>query len=111
MNAIDQSLNRVPCHTDWQRYDSPTVLRRHGRGFLERLWRPQSSEPNQQPLSRPELTALAESFGGVCLPAQDELLLLFGDGHWARRCQTQLHKLGFETVRFGCQVQLTGFSR
>jgi hypothetical protein len=47
----------------------------------------------------------------VCLPAQDELLLLFGDGHWARRCQTQLHKLGIESVRFGCQVQLTGFSR
>jgi hypothetical protein len=25
MNAIDQSFNRIPCHTDWQRYDSPTV--------------------------------------------------------------------------------------
>jgi len=47
----------------------------------------------------------------VCLPAQNELLLLFGDGHWARRCQIQLNKLGIETVRFGCQVQLTGFSR
>ncbi|WP_082877620.1 hypothetical protein [Methylomonas koyamae] len=111
MNAIDQSLNRLPCHTDWQRYDSPTVLRRHGRGFLERLWRPQSIGPDPQSLSQPELNSLVESFGGICLPAQDELLLLFGDGHWARRCQTQLHKLGIETVRFGCQVQLTGFSR
>ena len=37
MNAIDQSSNRLPIHTDWQRYDSPTVLRRHGLGFLERL--------------------------------------------------------------------------
>ena len=111
MNAIDQSLNRLPCHTDWRRYDSPTVIRRHGRGFLERLWRPQGNEPNPQTLSQPELTSLAESFGGVCLPAQDELLLLFGDGQWARRCQIQLRKLGIETVRFGCQVQLTGFSR
>lgn len=33
MNAIDQSSNRIPCHTDWHRYDSPTVLRRHGRVF------------------------------------------------------------------------------
>ena len=40
MNAIDQSLNRLPCHTDWRRYDSPTVLRRHGRSFLERSWKP-----------------------------------------------------------------------
>jgi hypothetical protein len=39
MNAIDQSSNRIPCHTDWHRYDSPTVLRRHGRGFLERSWK------------------------------------------------------------------------
>jgi len=111
MNAIDQSLNRLPCHTDWQRYDSPTVLRRHGRGFLERLWQPQSIGPDPQSLSQPELNSLVESFGGICLPAQDELLLLFGDGHWARRCQIQLRKLGIETVRFGCHVQLTGLSR
>ena len=32
-------LKRIPCHIDWHRYDSPTVLRRHGRGFLERSWK------------------------------------------------------------------------
>ena len=36
MNAIDQSFNRIRNYTDWKRYESPTVLRRYGRGFLER---------------------------------------------------------------------------
>ena len=40
MNTIEQAFNRSPCDTDWRRYDTPTVLRRHGRGFLERTWKP-----------------------------------------------------------------------
>ena len=35
-----KSPNRLPIHNDWQRYDSPTVFRKHGREFLERQRRP-----------------------------------------------------------------------
>ena len=35
----DKSENLLPWCTDWHRYDTPTVLRRHGREYLERFWR------------------------------------------------------------------------
>jgi len=103
----DQSLNRIPCYTDWHRYESPTVIRRHGRGFLERIWKP--GQRYQEPgLSRSELVILVESFGGVCLLIKDQTLLLFADYHWARRCQHQLSKRGVSTMRLGCYLQLQG---
>jgi hypothetical protein len=111
MNAIDQSLNRMPCHTDWRRYDSPTVLRRHGRGFLERTWRSsQLSQTNLEPhpLSGAELKDLAESYGGLCFRSEDKILLLFADYHWARRCQRQLQTRGVNGIRMGCHIQLPG---
>jgi hypothetical protein len=104
MNAIDQSSNRIPCHTDWHRYDSPTVLRRHGRGFLERSWKPGYSAT----LSKTELNSLVESYGGHCLTTADHQLLIFDDHHWARRCDNQLVKLGLSTQRWGCHIQLHG---
>ena len=38
------------------------------------------------PLSGAELKDLAESYGGLCFRSEDEILLLFADYHWARRC-------------------------
>lgn len=108
MNAIDQSSNRIPCHTDWHRYDSPTVLRRHGRGFLERSWKPGWPAKNPATLSKTELYSLVESYGGQCLTTVDHLLLIFDDYRWARRCETQLVKLGLSTQRWGCHIQLHG---
>ena len=55
MNAINQSSNRIPCHTDWHRYDSPTVFRRHGRDFLERSWKVGWAAKTTASLSKTEL--------------------------------------------------------
>lgn len=108
MNAIDQSFNRMPCHTDWRRYDSPTVLRRHGRGFLERSWRPNQLNPERHQLSKTELKNLVESYGGLCVCSADKILLLFADYHWAKRCQHHLNERGIQNIRLGCHIQLSG---
>ena len=106
MNTIDQAFNRSPCHTDWRRYDSPTVLRRQGRGFLERTWKPDQFSQEQHALSKPELETLVESYGGLCLPSADQTVLLFADYHWAKRCQHLLSQRGVSTLRCGCHLQL-----
>ncbi|PPD46937.1 MAG: hypothetical protein CTY16_08335 [Methylobacter sp.] len=108
MNAIDQSLNRIPCHTDWHRYDSPTVIRRHGRSFLERSWKPAWATKTPVKLSLTELHTLVDSYGGHCVATVDYQLLLFDDHHRARRCDSQLIKLGLSTQRWGCHIQLFG---
>ena len=33
------SHNRMPCALDWQRYDSPAVVRKHGVEYLNRIRR------------------------------------------------------------------------
>jgi hypothetical protein len=108
MNTNDQAFNRSPCHTDWQRFDIPTVLRRQGRGFLERTWKPEQLNQEQHALSKPELETLVASYGGLCLSSADNLLLIFDDYHWARRCQNLLDKRGVLATRFGCYLQLPG---
>jgi hypothetical protein len=42
-----QSRNPLPWSQDWHRYDAPAVIRKHGREFLERLWR--ESQPPALP--------------------------------------------------------------
>ena len=106
---IDPLFNPSPHYTNWQLYDSPTVLRRQGRGFLERFWKPDQLNPlNQEPysLSKSELETLVTSFGGVCRHLSDQMLLIFDDTHRARRCEAQLVKLGLSTQRWGCHIQL-----
>jgi hypothetical protein len=106
MKAFDPLLQTNPCFTDWGRFDSPTVLRRQGRGFLERSWKPDPLSQELHTLSLPELETLVASFGGQCLTTPDHPLLLFDDTHWARRCDVQLIKLGLSTQRWGCHIQL-----
>ena len=108
MNAINQSSNRIPCHTDWHRYDSPTVFRRHGRDFLERSWKTGWAAKTTATLSKTELQNLVESYGGRYLTKVGHLLLIFEDSHWARRCDMQLIKRGLSTQRCGCHIQLHG---
>ena len=113
MNINDQAFNRSPCHTDWRRYDTPTVLRRHGRGFLERFWKLDQLNPlnqEQYPLSKQELETLVASYGGVCSHLSDQMLLIFDDTHRARLCEAQLVKLGLSTQRWGCHIQLPASS-
>ncbi len=106
MNAIDQSFNRSPCSTDWRRYDSPTVLRRHGRDFLERTWKSGQFSQEQHALSKLELETLMKSYGGRCLSDPDRILWVFADDRWARRCQLQLIKRGVSTQQLGYHLKL-----
>jgi hypothetical protein len=106
MNTLDQSSNRIPYYTDWHRYDSATVLRRHSRGFLERFWKLGWPAKTPATLSNTELHRLVESYGGQCLTTNDHLLLVFDDPHWTRRCDNQLVKPGQSTQRWGCHIQL-----
>ena len=104
--TIDPAFNHSYCPTDWQRYKSPTVLRRQGRGFLERIWKHDQLGQEQHVLSWPELETLVDSYGGVCLPSAAQPLLVFADHHWARRCQLLLVKRGVASHRCGCHLQL-----
>jgi hypothetical protein len=106
MKTIDQSFNPSSGYTDWWRYDLPTVLRRQSRGFLEWSWKPDLPRPELHEVSIQELQTLVKSYGGQCLSTSDHPLLLFDDYHWARRCDTQLIKLGLSTQRWGCHIQL-----
>ena len=123
MNAINQSSNRIPSHTDWQRYDSPTVLRRHGRSFLERTWLSNWSTPLPAYLSEYELIRLVDNYCGQYVNTSDQPLLVFDDivldGDppvflvfddvvWARRCEMQLLKRGVKCQCWGCHIQLQG---
>lgn len=59
---FDKSENRLPWSTDWHRYDTPTVLRRQGREYLERFWRNSDSQPSRR--LRPVVEHLATLHGG-----------------------------------------------
>ena len=119
MNNIDTTtdplFNPSPHYTNWRLYDSPTVFRRQGRGFLERFWKSGQLNPvnvvnslnqDQYPLSKSELETLVASYGGICRHLPDLMLLIFDDTHRARRCETQLIKLGLSSQRWGCHIQL-----
>ena len=41
------SDNRMPCSLDWQRYDSPAVIRKHGPAYLNRIRR----SPHEIPIT------------------------------------------------------------
>lgn len=111
MNPTKPSVHRSLHTIDWRRYDIPTVLRRQGRGFLERTWKPGELDIELHELSRRELNILVESYGGVYLPSANQKLLRFSDYHWARRCQFQLLKRGIPSLRVGCHLQLQGHWR
>ena len=113
MNNIDTTtdplFNPSPLYTHWRLYDSPTVFRRQGRGFMERTWKTDQLNPHHQEqytLSKQELETLVTSYGGVCRHLPDQLLLIFDDTHRARRCEAQLIKLGQSNQRWGCHIQL-----
>ena len=118
MNKIDTTIdplfNRSPHYTNWQLYDSPTLFRRQGRGFMERFWISDQLNPlnpliqEQYTLSKLELETLVTSYGGVCRHLSEQMLLIFDDTHRARRCEAQLIKLGLSTQRWGCHIQLQG---
>ena len=67
MNAesLDRSENRLPWCTDWHRYDTPTVLRRHGREFLERFWREGDGSSLKRLYRHPSMSQHIVTLSGV----------------------------------------------
>lgn len=78
----DKSENRLPWCNDWRRYDTPTVLRKHGREYLERFWR--DSESTQTRRLKPVVEHLATLQGGEIIQ-NGEPMSLRVEMHLTRR--------------------------
>ena len=108
MNAITKSPNQLPHHEDWSRYDSPTVVRRHGREFLERTWKNSLRPRPAVAPSKAELREIVCAHGGEPITLAGLTLLFFPDVAKAIACETRLSSLGLALVRDGKQIQLLG---
>ena len=97
---MNKSPNLLPPHTEWQRYESPAVLRKHGREYLERLWSPATGEKSLEAA----IDRLARNFGAGIYATDDTILLFFENPEIAVSCARQLRR--FSEVG-AIQVQLT----
>ncbi len=90
---MNKSPNLLPSHTEWQRYESPTVLRKHGREYLERFWAPTNVDrPQASTIDR-----LARDLGAGVDTSEDTILLSFDDLEAAAACMRHLrHCSGLE---------------
>jgi hypothetical protein len=99
-NAMHKSPNLLPSHTDWQRYESPAVLRKHGREYLERFWAPSHGETALESA----LERMAKAFGAGIHASDDTILLCFENPEKAASCARHLRRFAeVETIL----VQLT----
>ena len=48
-DPLAKSANQLPWFNDWSRYDTPAVFRKHGREYMERLWRDTQGEQALEP--------------------------------------------------------------
>ncbi|MGX2041332.1 hypothetical protein ACWJKU_14540 [Methylocaldum sp. MU1018] len=86
---ITKSANRLPLHTDWERYETPAAVRKHGRQFLERIWRQLEGERPGSGLER-----IAQHFGARSFESEDATLLFFEDADQAAACARLLQETG-----------------
>jgi hypothetical protein len=86
---ITKSANRLPLHTDWERYETPAAVRKHGRQFLERIWRQLEGERPGSDLER-----IARHFGARSFESEDATLLFFDDAEQAAACARLLRQTG-----------------
>ena len=88
---IIKSANQVPLHTDWHRYETPAVVRKHGRQFLERIWMHMEGENPDAAISR-----IAKRFGAHVGESKDTTmtLLSFDDLELALACARTLREAG-----------------
>jgi hypothetical protein len=101
-----KSPNQVPWSTDWHRYDAPTVIRKHGREFLERLWRDSPDDLAPEQLAE----RLALPYGGELRRDGDTLVITFARPERAASCARRLCRTGvFETLQV--ELRLTPESR
>jgi hypothetical protein len=99
-DTLTKSPNQVPLHTDWARYETPAVVRKHGRQFLERFWAPQEGEPQA-----PSLKRIAESYGARIEESEDVTLLFFEDADQAAACARKLRESG-EALSIAAQLRV-----
>jgi hypothetical protein len=99
-DTLTKSPNQVPLHTDWARYETPAVVRKHGRQFLERFWTPQKGEPRA--LSFEEI---AKSYGARIEEFEDVALLFFEDADQAAACARKLRETG-EALSIAVQLSV-----
>ena len=88
-NTINKSANQVPLHTDWHRYETPAVVRKHGRQFLERIWMHMEGENPDAAISR-----IAKRFGAHVGESEGMTLLCFDDLDRAVACARTLREAG-----------------
>ena len=86
---ITKSANQVPLHTDWHRYETPAVVRKHGRQFLERIWMHMEGESPDSAISR-----IAKRFGAHVGESEGMTLLCFDDLDRAMACARTLREAG-----------------
>lgn len=55
---FEKSHNQLPWSSDWHRYDTPAVLRKHGRNYMERFWRSGVTELKTHQLKSDHLATL-----------------------------------------------------
>ena len=97
---ITKSANQVPLHADWHRYETPAVVRKHGRQFLERIWMNMEGESPDAAISR-----IAKRFGAQVGESKDTTmtLLSFDDLEMALACAHTLREAG-ETLSVVAQL-------
>lgn len=99
-DTLTKSPNRLPLHTDWARYETPAVVRKHGRQFLERFWAPHEGEPQALSFER-----IAESYGARIDESEDVMLLFFEDAEQAAACARKLRETG-EALSIAAQLSV-----
>ena len=87
-NNITKSANQVPLHTDWKRYETPAVVRKHGRQFLERTW--SNMEGHSHPLG---FERVIRHYGAKASESNGITLVSFQDGGRALDCAARLREL------------------
>lgn len=102
---ITKSANRLPLHTDWERYETPAAVRKHGRQFLERIWRQLEGERSGSGLER-----IARHFGARSFESEGATLLFFEDVEQAAACARLLQETG-EALSIEVQLSVQRKSR
>lgn len=108
MTVITKSPNQLSHSEDWSRYDSPTVVRRHGREFLERTWKASLSPTPGAAPSNAGLLEIIRAQAGIPITLAGVTLLFFSSEEQAIACETRLSGLGVSLLREGKHLQMRG---
>ena len=85
---ITKSANQIPYHTDWKRYETPAVVRKHGRQFLERIWSNLEGHDHPSGFER-----VIRHYDAKACKSHGVTLVSFQDGGRALDCAARLREL------------------